>query len=154
MRFDSTVIFVEEIQRAKKFYTEILEQHIVHDFGRNIIFQSGIAIWEVDKNHCITKKLNTADKNSNRFELYFEHDDIKAMEEKLTEQNIRFLHRRQQEPWGQQTIRFFDPDNHLIEVGEPLSCFISRMYKNGMTIEQINEKTHVAVETIKKLIAK
>ncbi|RKX68718.1 hypothetical protein DRP43_05215, partial [candidate division TA06 bacterium] len=45
----------------------------------------------------------------------------------IKSKNIEFLHEIHEEPWGQRTIRFFDPDNHLIEIGEPLPIFIKNM---------------------------
>lgn len=34
--------------------------------------------------------------------------------------DMKLLHDLHDEPWGQRTIRFFDPDDHLIEAGESL----------------------------------
>ncbi|NCU32068.1 MAG: hypothetical protein EOM23_03850 [Candidatus Moranbacteria bacterium] len=43
--------------------------------------------------------------------------------EKLKSDGVEFLHKIQEKPWGQKTIRFFDPDRHLIEIGEVLKMF-------------------------------
>ena len=53
-----------------------------------------------------------------------------------------------EEPWGQKTIRFYDPDNHLIEIGETMQSVIKRLNYKGMTPEEISKKTYMDIETI------
>jgi len=43
-----SVFFVEDIQKSKHFYSEVLGQKIVADFGRNVGFEGGLSIWEKD----------------------------------------------------------------------------------------------------------
>jgi catechol 2,3-dioxygenase-like lactoylglutathione lyase family enzyme len=51
--------------------------------------------------------------------LYFETDDIEAFLEKLnTYENIRYVHKIKKHSWGQRAVRIYDPDGHIIEVGE------------------------------------
>jgi len=92
------------------------------------------------------------DYSVSRFELYFETNNIVQDFNDLKSKNVKFLHEIHEEIWGQQTIRFFDPDNHLIEIGESMEQFVSRFYKQGLTIEQISARTNVPVEEVKRLI--
>jgi uncharacterized glyoxalase superfamily protein PhnB len=56
---------------------------------------------------------------NNAAELYFETDDIDAFLEKLnTYENIRYVHPIKMHSWGQRAVRIYDPDGHIIEVGE------------------------------------
>ncbi|MFA7195399.1 MAG: VOC family protein, partial [Candidatus Neomarinimicrobiota bacterium] len=87
-----------------------------------------------------------------RFELYFEDSDPDKTVRTLKDAGVRFLHAIREESWGQRTCRFFDPDGHLIEIGEPLQVFIGNMYKKGLSPEQISEKSGVALEMIFRLI--
>ncbi|PLX17147.1 MAG: glyoxalase [Salinivirgaceae bacterium] len=151
IKFHSVVIFVKDIERSKLFYTEILEEEIEHDFGKNIMFKSGLSLWEIGKNHIIAQKVNT-NNMGNRIELYFESEHLETIFEKLKTANTSFLHEIQEEPWGQRTLRFFDIDNHLIEIGEPLPFFIRNMHNKGMSIEEIEKKSGVPLSTIKKIL--
>jgi catechol 2,3-dioxygenase-like lactoylglutathione lyase family enzyme len=153
MIFHSTAIFVKNIEESKDFYTHFLNFTIEHDFGKNVILSSGLTIWEINANHIISRHLETTN-NSNRFELYFEAENIDEISDVLSSAGIRFLHTVHQEPWGQRTIRFFDPDDHLIEIGEPLAVFVNNMSRNGLTMKQISEKSGVPIETVKLLIRK
>ena len=151
MKFHSSVIFVNDIEKSKDFYIRLLNQKIEHDFGKNVILKSGITIWEIQPEHIISKRLDTMNK-SNRFELYFETELIEETFEKLKIENIEFLHKIHEESWGQRTIRFFDHDKHLIEIGEPIEIFVNNMNLKGLTANQISEKSGIPIETVISLI--
>jgi catechol 2,3-dioxygenase-like lactoylglutathione lyase family enzyme len=150
----SIALFVRDIEISKDFYTNILGLSIDLDFGKNVIFKNGFTIWEIQNDHVIPKTLGfdkIGDLSVNRCELYFETEDISEAYETLKYHNIRFLHNINEEPWGQLTIRFFDPDNHLIEIGESMKQFINRFHDQGLSVEQISEKTHVPIFEVKRL---
>src|SRR5665811_937210 len=98
MKFHSTVIFVKEISRAKIFYTRFLEFSIVYDFGKNVILSNGLTIWEIQDSHIISKQLQTKN-DSNRFELYFESEDLEKVVNLLEKEGAVFLHKIHEEPW-------------------------------------------------------
>jgi catechol 2,3-dioxygenase-like lactoylglutathione lyase family enzyme len=151
----STALFVKNIEVSKMFYIDILGMTVDLDFGKNVIFKNGFAIWEIQDNHIIPSKLGLdkiSDTKINRFELYFETKKLPEIYENLKKNNIKFLHEIHEEPWGQQTIRFFDPDNHLIEIGESMRQFVSRFYNQGLTVEQVSARTSVPVEEVKRLL--
>jgi catechol 2,3-dioxygenase-like lactoylglutathione lyase family enzyme len=153
MKFHSTVIFVKDITKAKDFYIRFLNFTIEHDFGKNVILSNGLTLWEIGESHIINRQLETRNP-SNRFELYFETEDIEGAYDMLNNAGIKFLHQIHEEPWGQRTIRFFDPDGHLVEIGEPLEIFVSNMSRKGLSIVQISEKSGIPVETVLLLIKK
>lgn len=153
----STALFVKDIEISKDFYCNILGLNIELDFGKNVILKSGLTIWEIQDDHIIPSTLGLekiSNLSYNRFELYFETENLPNIFEELKEENVRFLHEIHEEPWGQQTIRFFDPDNHLIEIGESMSQFVFRFYNQGLTIEQVSQRTLIPVAEIKRLINK
>jgi catechol 2,3-dioxygenase-like lactoylglutathione lyase family enzyme len=152
----STALFVKDIEISKQFYIGILGLSVNLDFGKNVIFKNGFAIWEINENHIIPSTLGLkrlTDSSVNRMEIYFETENLSQIFETLKINNIRFLHEIHEETWGQRTIRFFDPDNHLIEVGESMKQFVGRFYKKGLTIEQVAARTSVPVEDVKRLIS-
>lgn len=151
MKLHSIVLFVKDIEKSKEFYTKILNHSIVHDFGNNVILSNGISIWEIQQSHIISQKLETTS-NSNRFELYFEAENLDEINLKLEQNRVTLLHPIHTEPWGQRTIRFFDPDSHLIEIGEPLEVFVMSMSKHGLSPEQISSKSGISLMTVKELL--
>ncbi len=151
MKFNSRAIFVKDIKKAKDFYTGYLGFSVEHDFGKNLILNSGLTIWEIQPDHIISRRLKTNNK-SNRFELYFEEDNIEELFSEIQKAGVRFLHPIHEEPWGQRTFRFYDPDDHLIEIGEPLEVFVYNLKKNGLTQTQISKKTGIPINTVHKLL--
>ncbi|MBN1182975.1 MAG: VOC family protein [Bacteroidales bacterium] len=150
--FYSPVIFVRDIEISKKFYISLFEFTIKHDFNTNIIFNEGPAIWQIDPGHEIAQKHPLKVKGDVRFELYFESDNLAKIEDKLMKYGVEFLHKVKEEPWGQRTFRVYDPDHHLIEIGETLPAFVNRMSIEGMSPQQIADKTGVPLQDVVKLL--
>ena len=50
--------------------------------------------------------------------------------------------------WGQRAVRFYDPDGHIIEVGENITSVCQRFADNGMTPEQIAKRMDVPLEYV------
>lgn len=151
----STALFVKDIEVSKNFYLNILGLSINLDFGKNVIFNNGFAIWEIQDSQIIPVKLEInkiSDNSVNRFELYFETENLSEVYSILKNKNVRFLHDIHEESWGQQTIRIFDPDNHLIEIGESMKQFVGRHFRQGLTFESISERTGIPFEEVKRLI--
>lgn len=118
MRLKNVLLVVADLEKSKAFYKELLGMEVVRDFDTNVILSGGLVLqkeqeWET----LIGQK---ADYNSNTQELYFVCPDIEAFQAKLDGSNISitYLHRLMVYEWGQKAIRFYDPDGHLIEVGE------------------------------------
>jgi catechol 2,3-dioxygenase-like lactoylglutathione lyase family enzyme len=156
LRSFTSVLFVKDIRVSKNFYSNVLNLTIEFDFGANIMYKNGPSIWEMQKNHIIPSKLDEKkimDPSVNRFELYFDTDHIEDIQDKLKHHKISFLHEIHEESWGQKTIRFFDPDHHLIEIGESMTTFLTRFHKQGLTFEQISEKTGVSIDVMKRILS-
>jgi catechol 2,3-dioxygenase-like lactoylglutathione lyase family enzyme len=156
LKNSSTALFVRNIEISKHFYLDVLGLSIDLDFGKNVIFKNGFAIWEIQDIHIIPSKLGinkVRDNSVNRFELYFETENISQIYSILKSKNVRFLHEIHEESWGQQTIRIFDPDNHLIEIGESMKQFVGRYFREGLTIETITKRTGIPIEEVKRLIS-
>lgn len=54
--------------------------------------------------------------------------------------------------WGQRVIRFYDPDGHIIEVGEDMKMVIRRFLNTGMTMEEISVRMDVSIGDLVKLL--
>ncbi|MBN1596875.1 MAG: VOC family protein [Bacteroidales bacterium] len=151
LNFCSTVIFVKNIEASMKFYIEILNQVIKHDFGLNIMFKSNLSLWQISDSHEISSVAGSSNKE-NKFELYFETDDIDKEASRLKLQKVKFFHDIKTEPWGQKTIRFFDPDSHLIEIGEEFSIFLRRIFLETGSLKETSRKTGVQVNLIRETL--
>lgn len=152
-RFHSIVLFVKDIERSKKFYIETLGQELEYDFGNNVALKGGITLWKIMPGHIISRTGKHNITNSKKaFEVYFESDDLEQIQEIIVKNQLETLHDLMEEPWGQRTIRFYDPDKNLLEVGETLEKFVGRMARSGMKPEEIAEKTTIPLPIVARLL--
>lgn len=154
-KYSSVVLFVEDIERAKTFYVGFMNLKIEMDMGTNVILQNGITLWQVDPEHIIpqTIGIETTRAISNRFELYFETENLLELMQGIELNKIPLVHGLHEEPWGQKTVRIYDPDRNIVEIGETMKSFLSRMKTSGMSIEQISKKTGMTAEDIVKTMS-
>ncbi|MCB2196133.1 MAG: VOC family protein [Bacteroidetes bacterium] len=152
IEYNASVLFVKDIAISKQFYMDVLSQEIEHDFGNNIIFKSGLALWQVPEKHQLRDSFFISGSKNRALELYFETTEINSIYEKIEQQKYAFNHKLIEESWGQKNFRFYDPDDNLIEIGESLKTFLNRMFTEGMTLDEITVKTGVPAETIKEII--
>jgi catechol 2,3-dioxygenase-like lactoylglutathione lyase family enzyme len=153
IKFQSTVIITEQFEKMKSFYQEILQQKIDFDFGNCIGFKNGLSLWKLKEEYPISKKLGrTFDQSGNKnLEICFETDDFEAVIVSLKKLNLNYLHEVTEEFWGQQTIRFYDPENNLIEIGETIPCFVKRFHNVGMNLEEVSQRTSVPLEKVREI---
>ncbi|MDE6759226.1 MAG: VOC family protein [Lachnospiraceae bacterium] len=152
MRLKNILIVVNDIERAKAFYKDLFGLIVVADFGENVILTEGLALqeqklWE----SFIGKKAVTG---GNDAELYFEENDIDGFLKRLddSEYSIEYLNRCKEHDWGQRVIRIYDPDRHVIEIGESMEYVARRFLDSGMTAEQVAEKTQLPLSQIEEFI--
>ncbi|NDV83218.1 VOC family protein [Bacteroides sp. 51] len=152
------VLFVKDAKIARDFYEKTLGMEVVSNFGDlNISFKEGFALWQIMEENIIPQKLGNENiTNSNlasRFELCFETDNLDTIYSALKANGTKFLHEINTELWGQQTIRFYDPDGHLVEVGEAMPIFLRRIYKEeNFDIEATSRRTFTPVEMLKNIL--
>lgn len=151
MKYLSTVLFVENLSVSKDFYARIMGLEVESEFDKNVIFKCGLTLWEIEASHVILRNLNVKG-NVNSLELYFEDEHLTLLVKNLEDAKFRILHGVQEEPWGQRTIRFFDPDGHLIEVGEPVDVFIRNMRTHGLSYEEIEKRSGVPLEMVLEIL--
>lgn len=142
VKFHSSVLYVADIKKAKQFYCEVLSIPVDMDMGLNVILKNGLTLWQIQKDNIIVKTLGLdALKTGHKFELYFETDNLVDIERRIAELGVKTLHEIHEEPWGQNTIRVYDPDGNIVEIGEELKTFLGRMICSGMSAQAVSEKT-------------
>lgn len=152
--FHSPILITDKLEELKKFYIEQLGLEIDMDFGPCVSLKCGLSLWQLSPEHKIAKKLSRQyhkDGNKN-FELSFETDDFENVVMELRKYNPVLLHDVELETWGQKTIRFFDPENNLIEIGETLPGFVKRMYKEEKSVDEIVEITSIDKNMVLEII--
>lgn len=154
MKLKNILIVVSDIEKSKAFYKDLFGLDVIADFDGNVVLTEGLAlqekkIWE----GFIEKEVVCG---GNDAELYFEENDIDAFLEKLenSQFEIEYLNKCIEHDWGQRVIRLYDPDKHIIEIGESMEYVARRFLKMGMSAEQVAEKTQLPISQVEKLVEK
>ena len=136
MKFTCPLIAVSDLEASKKFYQEVLGQEILLDLGWNVTF-SGIFAIQLNFADIVSIDKKTVMKRSHNFELYFEDDDFDAFIEHLKKfEEIEYVHQPKKYEWQQRVVRIYDPDKHIIEIGESMAVIAKRYLNQGLSIEE------------------
>lgn len=155
MEFKNILLVVKDMEISKEFYKKVLEEDVVLDFGENVTLKSGICLQTKGSYNRVIGQEHKVSLGSNDKELYFEEDDFDTFLNKLEAiDDIKYVNKEKEHRWGQRAIRFYDPDMHIIEVGENMDCVIKRFSDNGMSDEEIAKRMDVPFKYVKDSLEK
>ena len=155
MKYKGTMLIVKDMENSKNFYTTVLGVRVISDFGENITLTGGLSLQTEQSwctfTHCSTDFFRY---QGNVAELYFEEENFDEFLIKLHSMEVPLLDKEMTMPWGQKVVRFYDPDKHIIEVGEDLKVMMKRLHKDGLTVEELVEKTFMSKGIIERMLNK
>jgi catechol 2,3-dioxygenase-like lactoylglutathione lyase family enzyme len=147
MKYKGTLIAVKDIVKSKAFYKSVMGLDVVMDVGANVELTGGVFLQTVDTwVNFINKSDSEIVFSNNAIELYFEAEDIESFCKLLTVRgDICYVHPLHEHPWGQRVVRFYDPDRHIIEVGEDMGVVVRRFINSGLSV--VETATRMGVPT-------
>lgn len=147
MKMKNPLIVVKDIQKSKDFYREVLGLRVISDLGANVVLTGGLALQSEESwKTFIGKEVSFG---GNAGEIYFEEDNFDNFAERLEKINgIEYVHSVKEHSWGQRVVRFYDPDKHIIEIGENMKIVCKRFADRGMTAEEIAKRMDVPVKMV------
>ncbi len=153
LKFDAPLIVVDDMARSRYFYEQLLGQKVKFDFGQNVPFE-GFSIHL--KSHFQSLLGDVAQypvaPKAHWGELYFETDELEPIQQRLNEAGVEFIHPVREQPWGQRVMRFYDPDGHIVEIGETMEAVVWRFHEQGLSIDSISQKSSMPREFIENVI--
>ncbi len=143
MKLDGTMLIVKDMDVSRRFYQELLSATVALDLGEYVIFEGGYCL--MTESHW-AEMLETPAASyaygNNVCELSFEDEDIDAfMRHFATFSDVEILNPLREYPWGQRAVRFYDPDRHIIEVGESMKVVVKRLLHSGLSIEETRQRS-------------
>ena len=146
-KYTSTLVAVSGMKKSKQFYHDVLGMKVVADFGANVTLDGGLVMQTMDtwKSFIRTDKVLLP---NNAGELYFEEEDLDAFLENLKQFDICYVHPLFEHRWGQRVVRFYDPDRHIIEVGEKIDAVILRFVEQGLSPEETAVRMDIPVDYV------
>jgi len=151
MKLKNILFVVSDMERSKAFYKELFGLEVIADYDGNVVLTEGLVLQDA----AIWKKFIDRDVtfNGNDAELYFEENDMDGFLRKLDswEGTIEYGNRLMEHDWGQRVVRIYDPDHHMIEIGESLDYVAKRFLASGMSVEETAWKTQMALGRVEEL---
>jgi len=151
MKLKNILFVVSDMERSKAFYKELFGLEVIADYDGNVVMTEGLVLQDA----AIWKKFIDRDVtfNGNDAELYFEENDMDGFLRKLDswEGTIEYGNRLMEHDWGQRVVRIYDPDHHMIEIGESLDYVAKRFLASGMSVEETAWKTQMALGRVEEL---
>jgi hypothetical protein len=141
MTFVSAIIVVEDVLRSRKLYENVLHLKVNGDFGSyNVGFEGGLSLYRKAFFQELIGGEVSLDKHHNVV-LYFEVEKLEELEQEIAMLGFEFVHKIREQPWKQRTFRFYDYDNHILEIAERMDIVIYRLQQNGNSFDEIARLT-------------
>lgn len=152
MKYEGVCIAVKDVNLSKNFYQELFGLEVYQDYGINVSF-GGLSLQQEFDWMAGVPKESIIEKSHN-MELYFEEDDFDSFITKLDQRNdIQYIGDGVKEAeWGQRSIRFYDLDGHIIEVGENMKMVVKRFLNSGMSMEEVSKRMDVSISDLEKIL--
>lgn len=151
MKFNNPMLVVSDINKSVEFYKKVLGLEVIMDFGANKTLSGGLALQTADS-FCEFINGKEIFFGANNAEMYFEEDDFDGFAERLETFNVEYVHPVKEHRWGQRVVRFYDPDRHIIEVGENMAIVCRRFLSNGMSPEQVAQRMDAPLSYVMECI--
>ena len=153
MKYICPLLVVSDMKRSRKFYEEVLGQKVKADYGENVSYEGDFAI-HLESHFSGLIDGKAISRGGNNFELYFEEDELERVAEKLAAEGIELVHPLREQPWRQKVLRFYDPDRHIIEMGESFEHLCYRLNEEGKSAEEIMKITYMPETFVNQAIQK
>ncbi|MEG0658626.1 VOC family protein [Anaerorhabdus sp.] len=156
MKYCGSLYVALNKEETVKFYNEILGLRVIQDFGTNFTMTGGFAFQTLESWAGFigmdSKDIKLGACNG---ELYFETDDLDTVIKKLNKhKEIEYVHKKKVHNWGQVGLRIYDPNHHIIEISESMTCMCKRMHTMGMSAEEIAQKTGLSLKMVERYLKK
>ncbi len=150
MKFQGSLLVVRDMRRSLDFYRGLLGLSVAADYGANVALSGGLSLQTAESwSGFIYRPEEEITLPHHAGELYFEEVDMGAFLRRLEQwPEIRYLHPLKEHRWGQRVVRFYDPDGHIVEMGEEMAAVARRFQHSGMSTRQVAARMEAPEEQV------
>lgn len=149
MKYQGCLLAVTDMAASKHFYEKVLHQNVLMDMGVHVTFE-GLSLQQ-GYAELIGVPSDSVRGQSHNFQVYFEVEDLDMVHTELKGiSGLQWVHGIKEYPWGQRDIRVYDPDKHIVEIAENMGVAIKRFFNQGMSAEEVAERTMFPIEVVKQ----
>ena len=155
MRYQGCLLVVKNASFSRDFYQNLFGCEVELDLGDYVILKGGIMLQQEDTWLGFIKKgPDSVAYRNHAAELYFEEADFDAFLARLAaDSGMEMMSPVSEHEWGQRSIRFYDPDGHVLEVGEDMKAVVKRFLDSGMTVEEAAARSMFPADFVRECLA-
>lgn len=152
MKMQNILFAVGNLEKSLDFYRQVLGLEIANNFGANVVLTGGLSLQTLDTWAAFLGKTPGDIRfGGDDAEIYFETEDFDAFLKTLEEfPEVELVRPPLEHGWGQRVVRLYDPDHHIIEVGESMARVCCRFLDSGLNEEGIARRMDVSVEYVRE----
>ncbi len=117
LAFRHSIALVCNLEKSTHFYKELLGLTVDQAYDTIVIFKEGFAIHDAKLYTGYAGRKYKPMEEANVV-FYFVTPCIEEVYDRLRENQVSFIHEVQTQVWGEKCMRFYDPDGHIIEIGD------------------------------------
>ena len=143
---------VQNMKASLRFYQDVLGLEVLNDFGANVVLTGGLSLQTLES---WTGFLDNAPVRfgGNDAEMYYVAEDFDAFLGVLkAHPEAELVCPPVEHRWGQRAVRLYDPDRHIIEVGENLVKVARRFRDSGLSEEGVARRMDISMEYARELL--
>ena len=143
---------VRDMKTSLEFYRDVLGLEVVNDFGANVVLTGGLSLQTLETwADFLDKAPEDIRFGGDDAEMYYVAEDFDAFLGTMkAHPAVELVHPPLEHRWGQRAVRLYDPDRHIIEVGESLAVVCRRFRDSGLNEEGIARRMDVTVEFVRE----
>ena len=152
MRYQSALIAVSNVKKSLAFYQKWFGMEVEVDLGWNVGLKGGLSLQEHFA-ELVGLPEESVLWQPHNMELYFESDDLDRDAAALAaDPTVAWVHPVKEYPWRQRVARIYDPDRHIIEIGESMRNVFARLVSQGLSIEETARITEHPVAYVRTVL--
>jgi catechol 2,3-dioxygenase-like lactoylglutathione lyase family enzyme len=119
LRFHTAIIFTRDIAASKAFYHGLLGLAVLQDFPSFVLLEGGLGLHSAEVFYSYLDKPYEGEAlGRDNLDLYFTTAELETAEQALKAAGVRFIHGIRKCDWGESVLRVYDPDGHIVEIGD------------------------------------
>ena len=119
VQFCNPIVFVQDMEASKAFYHNLLGIEIKEDFDSFVLLEGNLGLHRADVFYDYLKKPYSGEAmGRDNLDLYFTSDHLPELQQRLIDAGFEVFFPLQQTAWGETLFRVYDPDRHIVEIGD------------------------------------
>ena len=154
MKLKNPLLAVTDMERSVAFYQTVLGLRKTMDFGANVTLTGGLSLQTLETwAEFLDKPAEDIRFGGNDAEMYYIADNFDTILSILKDYpQIELVCPPVEHRWGQRAVRLYDPDGHIIEVGESLNKVAKRFRDSGLNEEGVARRMDISLEYARELL--